>query len=141
MLFRLRLCCIVRVDHPEIQGRLSLAQYLKYPHIILGAVPNPVSTIETAVDKQLRNRRLTRKIGARVSDLLLSLAIVAETDFIAIVSERLAGPFVRPFGLQILEPPLPLDDASILMIWHERTHHDSRHRMLRRIIRSLAKQS
>jgi len=137
-LLRLRLCCIVRTGHPGISGRLTMSQYLEYPHVVLGALPNPVSTIETEVENYLRNRHLSRRIGARVSDMLLSPAIVSETDFIAIVSERVARVFADSLNLQMLPPPMPLEDSRILMIWHERTHRDARYRWIRHVIRGLA---
>lgn len=139
-LFRLHLCCIVRKGHPAIRGKLTLQQFAEYPHVVLGAGPLPVSTIELTVERALRKKRVTRQTGVRVPDLLISPAVVAETDMIATIPERVARGFADSLGLQILKPPFVLEDPSILMIWHERTHRDAGHKWLRQTIRELVKQ-
>jgi LysR family transcriptional activator of mexEF-oprN operon len=139
-LYKYRLCCVVRKGHPEIRNSISLAQFVKYPHVAFASGPLPVSTIETAIDRGLRQRKLSRTIAVRVPDLLISPAVVSETDFIAVLPEPIAQRFSAMLGLVMLPPPLPLADPRMLMIWHERSHRDPRQRWLRRLVRSLARE-
>ena len=139
-LYKYKLCCIVRQNHPEIRNSISLKQFVAYPHVALAAGALRISTIEMTVEKALRERRIRRTIGVRVPDLLISSAVVAETDYVAVIPEPIAQRFKTMMGLTILAPPLPLPDPKILMIWHERSHRDPQHRWSRRQIRLLARQ-
>lgn len=132
------LCCIVRADHPGIGASLGVREFVSYPHVILSGGPVPVSTIETAIDHKLRGMRLSRRVGVRVPDLLVSPGIVAETDFIATVPQRVIRHFAARSRLRMLRLPFPLAVPHILMVWHERTHRDLLHRRVRRIIRAAA---
>src|SRR6185312_4859901 len=105
-LFPSELCCVVRRGHPEISARLSLQQFVKYPHVILSGGPVPVSTIEACIDHELRVRRLNRTIGIKVPDLLVAPGIVAQTDFIATIPERIIRHFATKLNLRIFSPPL-----------------------------------
>lgn len=138
-LFRLPLVAIARRGHPRIKGRMPIEDYLDIPHVVLGAGPNPVSTIEATVERSLRRRRVQRKVGVRVPDLLVSIAVVAGTDMIATVPERIAREFAGMLSLQVMRAPLALADPNILMIWHERTHRDPTHRFLRQAVREVGR--
>jgi LysR family transcriptional activator of mexEF-oprN operon len=138
-LFRMRLVCIARLAHPTIQGCISLDQFLQSSHVVLGANPTPVSTIEQSVEKALRALKLSRSIAVRVPDLHLSVAVVSGSDLIAVVPERVAHNFAGQFGLQVLMPPIELNDPQILMIWHARSHRDPAHRWLRAQVREITR--
>lgn len=137
-LMRLGLCCIARREHPDVQKSLTLAQFVRHPHVVLGAGPVPVSAIESTVERSLRRRGVMRRIGVKVPDLLITPAVVAETDLIATVPERLAEVFAATLGLQILKLPFAYSDPNVLMVWHERSHRDGSHRWLRQIFRDAA---
>lgn len=138
-LFRLRLVCIARADHPDIRGRIGVDQFLAASHAVLGADPTPVAMIEQSVEKALRDLRGSRRIALRVPDLHLSVAAVSGSDLIAVVPERVAATFAAQFRLQILEPPFELTDPQVLMIWHSRSHRDPAHRWLRSQIRDITR--
>jgi len=138
-LTRLRLCCIARRDHPEIRGKVTLTQFARYPHVVLGAGPVPVSAIESTIERSLRVHRITRRVGARVPDLLITPAVVAETNFLATVPERVAASFADSLGIQLLKLPFSLVDPSVLMVWHERSQRDPGHRWFRHVIRDVAR--
>ncbi len=140
-LYKYRLVSVVRNGHPTIRDSLSLEQFVTFPHVTLGAGALTVSTIETAVERALRRRRVTRLVAVRAPDLLISAAIVSETDFIATLPEPTALRFRPMLGLSLLDPPILLPEPRILMIWHERSHHDPHMRDLRRMVRRLAKEA
>jgi DNA-binding transcriptional LysR family regulator len=135
----MRLVCIARTCHPTIQDRISLDQFLQTPHVVLGASPTPVSTIEQSVERALRALKASRSIAVRVPDLHLSVAVVSGSDLIAVVPERVAHNFAVEFGLQVLDPPIELNDPQVLMIWHARSHQDPAHRWVRAQVREITK--
>jgi DNA-binding transcriptional LysR family regulator len=139
-LFRLQLSCIARQGHPTIAGKVTLDDYLALPHAVLGAGASPVSTIEATVERALRRRRRTRKVALRTPDLLVSTAVVAQTDLLATVPTRLAHTFADMLKLQVLKLPFPMAVPNILMIWHERTHRDPGHRFLRQAVRDVGRE-
>ena len=139
-LFRLQLACIARQNHPRVSGKVTLEDYLALPHAVLGAGASPVSTIEATVERALRRRRRARKIALRTPDLLVSAAVVAQTDLLATVPTRLATTFADMLKLQVLKLPFPMAVPNILMIWHERTHHDAGHRFLRQAVREVGRE-
>ncbi|WP_345535655.1 LysR family transcriptional regulator [Variovorax defluvii] len=122
---------IAAAGHPEVRGRLSLAQYVQYPHVYYALGRTSVSTLEAVVDEALERAGRVRTIGARVSSTLVSPGLVAQSDMLATLPGRIAGHFAAVWQLQVLEPPLALEDVSTSMFWHERMHHKPAHRWLR----------
>ena len=68
------------------------------------------------------------------------LNTVAQSNLIAMVSERMLKSSRNPLALQILEPPLKLPDMRMNLFWHERTHKDPRHRWFRQLITAVARE-
>jgi DNA-binding transcriptional LysR family regulator len=135
VLFPQPLCTIASDSHPDIQGSLSLAQFVAWPHVVFGAGATPFSSIESDIDRALRARKLQRTVGTRVPNALLVPSVVAATQMLATVSERVARRFASMTPIQLLTPPLQLPLPEILMVWHERTHRDAGQRWLRSVIR------
>jgi DNA-binding transcriptional LysR family regulator len=138
-LMQQKLCVIASATHPHIRGSISLAQYLEAPHARYSLSRTGSSTIENEIDAALRERSATRTIGVSLPSALSSPAVVAASDLIATIPERLARHFAPQLGLQVLEPPLPLSEVEISMYWHERMHNSPAHRWLRQCLLELAK--
>ncbi len=138
-LYPQRAVCVASARHPEIRGSLSLPQFVRYPHVVWAAGPVPYPTIEAMVEDALAARQLSRDAVLRVPNALLSADVVARTDMLAVLPERIALDALRR-GLPIQVLPLPLEpiDAGLAMLWHERTHHDAAHDWLRGIVREVA---
>ncbi|MNJ00629.1 HTH-type transcriptional regulator SyrM 1 [compost metagenome] len=63
-----------------------------------------------------------------VPHFLFVTAVLASTDLVAMVPERL----VRDApALRLLEPPVEVPGYEMSMLWHERVHRDPAHRWLR----------
>ncbi|MDP3135150.1 MAG: LysR family transcriptional regulator [Burkholderiaceae bacterium] len=140
-LYPQRVCSIVSRSHPVIRDVLTLEHFLAYPHVSWGAEPIPHPAIEIMVDEALRALGYERQIGMRVPSLLLTPEIVARTDMIATLPERIARRSVQFLDVHIFEPPLSLGAADIGMFWHERTHRDPFSVWLRQTLRDVARQS
>jgi DNA-binding transcriptional LysR family regulator len=57
--------------------------------------------------------------------------IVAKSNLLGVVPERLARREARALRLKIFEPPVALPDVSIVMAWHERLQFDRAHSWFR----------
>jgi DNA-binding transcriptional LysR family regulator len=137
-LLRQRLNVIASGSHHDVQKKISQAQYLAWPHACHMIGRGGGSSIETSVDEALIQRDLVRVVGVWLPSAVSSPAVVARTDFLATIPERVARHFAPPLGLQVLEPPLPLPDVQIMMYWHARTHRNPSHRWLRQVLRSVS---
>jgi DNA-binding transcriptional LysR family regulator len=134
-LLRQRLNVIASATHPDVQKKISQEQYLAWPHACHMIGRGGGSSIETSVDEELIKRDLARTVGVWLPSAVSSPAVVARTDFLATIPERVARHFAVPLGLQVLEPPLPLPDVQIMMYWHDRMHRNPSHRWLRQVLR------
>jgi len=117
-LFEDRFVCVVRRGHARVRGKLSLATYVKLPHVLVSHQPDG----RGVVDDALARLGLTRTVALRVSHFLLVPAIIAATDYVAALSEFVARPFAKTWPLQLLPPPLQLPVGKVSLVWHESTH-------------------
>ncbi|HEY0708104.1 MAG TPA: LysR substrate-binding domain-containing protein, partial [Polyangia bacterium] len=134
ILFPDEFICVVRRDHPKVKERLSLKTYVSLQHVLVTSQ----SSGPGVVDEALAKRGLSRTIALRMSHFLMVPTIIAETDYVAAISRRVAAVYAGPLGLRVLTPPLPLPRGNVTQVWHERTHHSPAHQYLRRLIAEVA---
>jgi DNA-binding transcriptional LysR family regulator len=135
VLFEDRFVCAVRKGHPRVKGKLSLSSYLELSHVLV----SHDREARGVVDEALGERGLERRIGLRVSHFLLVPPILAETNYVAALSELIARPFARRLPLQVLPSPVPLPVAYVRQVWHARTHNSPAHVWLRATIAEVAR--
>jgi DNA-binding transcriptional LysR family regulator len=126
--FEENLVCIVRAEHPTIQGHLTLQQFTMNPHVQVRPGDMRYAVL---LDRALSSHGVEARIGAVVHDFLLAPEIVAFTDMIAVVPERMARRHGHILGLQILPLPVEVPPLIFSMIWHERTHREPLYQWLR----------
>ena len=131
-LFRERYVTIARRRHPIVKGKLTLDDFTALEHVVVsprgGGFGGPV---DTALGKLGRKRR----IAVSAASFLFVPELVARSDLIATVPERLVRD--RADGLQVFKPPLPVEGFGIGLVWHERTHRHPAHRWVRERVRTL----
>ncbi len=88
----------------------------------------------STVDEALARRGLSREVTRFVPYFLVALDLVAHSDCVLTVSERLAQVYAERFGLQLLKPPLALPSHTICQVWHPRVDADPSHRWFRRLM-------
>jgi DNA-binding transcriptional LysR family regulator len=134
-LFEDRWLCVVRRDHPVVQGAISLAQYVELTHLSVDI--SGFTTSEQMIDHELAQRRLKRWHGLRVQSAASVPQIIAQSDSIATLPAR----FCRAFSglpLQFLAPPLDLPPMVCRLYWHERTHRQASHVWFRGLLSEVA---
>ncbi len=132
-LFDDRHVCLVRKGHPLFTDGMTLAAYAAAPHAMLSITGKGNSRI----DDVLQDLGLSRQVVLRVSHFLTINTVIAETDLIITVPERLARQVLTD-KLQMLEPPSEIRPPSftISQIWHERFTQDPAHQWLRRLVKT-----
>lgn len=122
-----RLVCVVRSDHPGVAGGLGLERYVAMRHVAV-----TISGVgESAVDAALSTLGLTRHVALRVPHFLAGAMLVADSDMILTLPNRLARRLADRLPLMLLDLPLQVAPLSPAMIWHERFHGDPAHAWIR----------
>ncbi len=102
--------CLVRQDHPRIQGKLTLEQYLAEDHILV----SPRGRVLGHVDAALTDRGLpARRVRLTLPHVLAVPAAVAATDGIVTVATRIAQRLAGDYHLQLLPPPIALESFQV----------------------------
>ncbi|MCA9684179.1 MAG: LysR family transcriptional regulator [Myxococcales bacterium] len=122
-----RLICVVRRDHPVLRRRLTLEQFVALEHIQVAPRGRPGGY----VDELLAARGMARRVARAVPYFQVALELVAGSERILTVSERIARKLAPGLGLVLLEPPLPLEPFALSMVWHPRFDADPGHAWLR----------
>jgi len=122
-----RFVCVVRKGHPAAAKRFTLERFVSLPHIQVA----PRGTPGGYLDDVLRERGLTRTVARAVPYFVTALQLVAETDYVLTISERIAKRFAAALSLDVLEVPVELRPYALSLVWHPRVDGDASHRFLR----------
>jgi DNA-binding transcriptional LysR family regulator len=126
--------CIASARHPAIRGKLRLKQYVAAEHVAVFYKSQGPGIIDTL----LAEKGLVRRPVVRVPHFASVPFIVARTDLIATVPERLAQQFSKQLKLQVLPAPVQIPPFRLTMLWHARRHADPAHQWLRSFIMAAA---
>lgn len=124
--------CMVRKAHPVARAKepLTLAKYLSMQHVVVAPSGAPGSV----VDSELERRGKARRVALRVPNFLVAPGVVAESDFISTLPERLARQIAKVYPVRLLAPPVPLPRFTMSLAWHARLDNDPSHRWLRELV-------
>ncbi len=134
VLFDESFTCIVRAKHPIAGSKMTLARYCEIPHLLVAPRGKPGSLVDDALAKVGKSRR----IGLAVPHFLVVPYIIASTDLVATLADRVASLFAQTLDLTMMSPPLPIPKFRMAASWHERSHHDAPHEWLRQQIFAVA---
>ncbi|MBN8489146.1 MAG: LysR family transcriptional regulator, partial [Burkholderiales bacterium] len=126
-LFTQRYVCLMRAGHPLAGAPLTAESFQAAEHLRVLAE----GTGHGQVDEALARHGLRRRIRLSVPHFVAVGHLLAGTDLLATVPERLAESLAAPFGLVQQAVPAPLPSAAISLYWHARQHQDAANRWLR----------
>lgn len=132
-LFQQGFACVMRRDHPRVAQRMTAALFKREKHVAITAA----GTGHGLLERELERRRVARKVALSLPTLPGLGNLLANTDLIATVPERVAQMLVGIANVKALAPPFPLPTFSIKQHWHERYHQDPANRWLRSVIADL----
>jgi DNA-binding transcriptional LysR family regulator len=136
-LFQDKLVCLARRGHPVARPGMSVEQYLALPHV--RSQLSVATTTGRVIDEAAGALGAKLRLMLLVQNYLTIPYVVAQSDVVATVPERLARGFIDQLPLQLIEPPLKLPTVKFALYWHERTHKDPRHRWFRQVVADIAK--
>jgi DNA-binding transcriptional LysR family regulator len=133
-LFRERFVCLASKRNEKIGDRLTLAKFTELSHAFIsprgggffGATDRALAAIDRA-----------RRIAVSVPHFLAAPFVVAGSDVIVVMPERVARHYAATLPLRVLEAPLRIDGFSVSLVWHERSEHDAGVAWLRDVVTEL----
>jgi DNA-binding transcriptional LysR family regulator len=127
-----RFVCVVG---PKLRVRkLDAETYARLPHALVSPLGRPGGTVDDALAKL----GLARRVAIVLPDFLTALRLVADTELILTLPERLVD-VVGGGGLRRLPPPLELPSLHLGLAWHERVGQDPGIGWIRAQIRAACK--
>jgi DNA-binding transcriptional LysR family regulator len=132
-LFSDRLVAVARSDHPLFNEALTLEQFCRQGHVAIE--PGEGATMYNAlIDNALQEAGVQRRVVLSKPTFLGIPFVVAQTDLIATLPERVARQFAEVAPIRIFEPPIALDQINVVLMWHDRTHHSPLHQWFRTLL-------
>jgi DNA-binding transcriptional LysR family regulator len=131
-LFDDRYVLIGRRDHPQLPDRITVKEYARMEHVIVSLIGGDFIT---PVDTAMAALGHSRNVVLSAASFLLVPEIVARSDFVALVPERLVHD--RTDELKVIDCPFPVEGFAVGMVWHERGHGHSGQRWIREAIVSM----
>ena len=126
-LFEERFACLADRDSVPGRGRLTLAQWLARPHVLVAVRPGADNEIDLALSALGEQRR----VALALPHWTAATEVIAGTDLVLTVARRSLEGRLSLRGLRCFEPPLPIRAFSFQQAWHERREGDAAHRWLR----------
>lgn len=97
-----------RQQHPRLQGGATLAAFCELPHVFLGYGS---SKLDDAIDAALQQQGLRRLAQVAVTTFSQMVDVLARTDHVAVMPQRVAR--AHADRLQLLDLPLPLPGYQV----------------------------
>ena len=135
-LYAERMVSVVRRKHPGVGARLTLEKFCSLEHILVSVRGSGFSA---RIDEALAKLGRKRRARLAVPHFLLVPEIVARSDMISALPERLARGYANK--LRIFEPPLDIEGFTVGQIWHERNQREPAQVWLREVVLKLAQKS
>jgi DNA-binding transcriptional LysR family regulator len=131
-LFDERYVLIGRRNHPRLRDRITVEEFARLEHVIVS--PRGGGFV-TPVDDALAALGHSRNVVLSSASFLFVPEIVSQSDFVALVPERLVHD--RTHKLKLIDCPFPVEGFTMSMVWHERSHGHSGQRWVREAITSM----
>jgi DNA-binding transcriptional LysR family regulator len=132
-LFDSSFACVVRRNHPRIASRMSATIYKRERHVAITAT----GTGHHLVESELRRLDVEREVALSLPTLPGLGNLLANTDLVATVPDRVAQMLVGIAHVKALPPPFAFPGFAIKQHWHERYHLDPANRWLRSLVAEL----
>ncbi|MBF0212178.1 MAG: LysR family transcriptional regulator [Magnetococcales bacterium] len=135
--FQMQFACIYRQNHPLVpDGKLTLESFLAADHVHF----YPRGMTSTVVDEALANLGRSRSIKARMYSLGVIPFMVAQSDVMAVLPDRVARQLAKPLGLRVAPVPVSTPSLRMAIAWHPRTEKSPPNIWLREQVKQLLEQ-
>jgi DNA-binding transcriptional LysR family regulator len=119
--------CVLRRGHPALKRKLTVERYAGLDHVLI----SPRGGTRGVVDEYLGRAGVQRRVARTVASFYAAPHLVADSDYVLTVPERVARRVADSLDLVVRRPPVPLTGFDLELIWHRRNDDDPAHRWLR----------
>ncbi len=127
LFYREDVIMICRKDHPRIDGKIDKEQFYLEKHITLKLRRATLSALDFFTEEVISER----KISSECHSLISMMALVSETDCIAITTDSMADKYAEKLNLQRIALPFNIKPVLHNMMWHKRNEFHPAHIWLR----------
>ena len=131
-LFAERWRVVARKGHPRVAKQFSARAYASESHVVV----KPGDAQLARIDPALTDPGRKRSAGVTVPHFLLVAEIVAQSDLVATLPERVAR--AGDGRVQVLAPPVKLAGFAVQQAWHVQRDEDPTHLWLRGLVADVA---
>src|SRR5262245_55873666 len=132
-LYSERFVCVVRRDHPRIRRSLTLERFLAEKHALVSARGRVAGNVDGVLERSGQRR----DVMLTLPHFLAVPAIIAETDLVVTLAERVARRLPDAASLRVLRPPFEVPGFDVSIAWNPITEHDPAISWMRRQIRNV----
>jgi LysR family transcriptional regulator, mexEF-oprN operon transcriptional activator len=130
-LFRWRFVCVFNPSLIKIRGRrLSMAQYLRYPHLITSFSAD----LRGFIDELIQRHGHRRRVVFSSPNFATSPLIVAQMAALATVPTFIAGAWRDALGLAVSPLPFAVPEYEVAMLWRAASDADEGLKWLRSVL-------
>ena len=127
--------CLQCASQPKRSKRLTLAQYLKFRHVVV----NVRAGQQTLVDRPLADLGLRRQVALTVPYFVPAVLAIIGTDYLVTVPRRLAKVVSQMKTVRTIEAPVELRSFKYIMAWHPRSTCEPAQQWFRQQLHAAAK--
>jgi DNA-binding transcriptional LysR family regulator len=120
LLYEERFVCVVSKTHPFAKRRPSIAKFAAARHALVA----PRGARGGRVDDALAAVGKSRRVALLLPHFLVAPFIVASSDLVLTLGERVARALMKTLPLAAFEPPVELEPFRVGVHWHERSDGD-----------------
>ncbi|MDP4021988.1 LysR family transcriptional regulator [Methylobacterium sp. NEAU 140] len=113
---------------------LTAEDYLAFPHLQISADGTAAGVVDAVLDRQDRQRRVV----ATVPHYLVAPWIIKGTPLVTVFGDSVLLALSPESETRIIQPPIPLPDVTVSLIYEASAEGDPGHRWFRGIIRSIS---
>jgi DNA-binding transcriptional LysR family regulator len=128
--------CIARTGHPGIGQTLDRATFLALPQALVA----PGGRLSGAVDRALSGTGESRRLVMSVGNFLSLPFLIADSDMIAVIGERVARRLADVIDIVIYPVPIDVAGFGLSMAWDSAMTQSAGQGWFRDIVREVAAQ-
>jgi DNA-binding transcriptional LysR family regulator len=132
-LFRQGFVCLAAKRHPRIRERMTRDLFSTEGHVVVTSS----GTGHVIVEQEYSRKKIERNIKLRVPSFLGVGHIVATTELLTTVPQRLADVVASNEAVKIYPTPIALPSYEVKLHWHSRYHADPGNAWVRKLIARL----
>jgi DNA-binding transcriptional LysR family regulator len=129
-LFRDRYVCVARKDHPAFEAGMTREAFRSTAY----ALADATGYVHERLDRWLSREKVAQRAKLHVPHFLVLPLVIARSDLVAVMAQRVANLFAGLVPLKVMPPPVKLPPYDVKMFWHERFHRDPANRWLRQFV-------